>query len=61
MHILVTFQVQPFAPVPQGWQCPVCQHVMSPSVAVCMFCPPKAETFITKDSGTPEAHEPPDS
>jgi hypothetical protein len=28
----------------QGWQCPVCKHVFSPSTPVCFYCPPKTET-----------------
>ena len=25
--------------ISQGWQCPVCKHVYSPSVSVCLYCP----------------------
>lgn len=25
---------------PQGWQCPCCRRVYSPTTAMCMFCQP---------------------
>ena len=28
----------------QGWQCPICKHVFSPSVSVCLYCPAKIIT-----------------
>jgi uncharacterized OB-fold protein len=31
----------------QGWQCPVCLHVYAPSVAICAYCPIKAEVNTT--------------
>ncbi len=34
---------------PQGWECPKCQHIYSPSVAVCFNCPIKV---ITKTTST---------
>lgn len=27
-----------FQCVPQGWQCPICKRVYSPSTPMCMFC-----------------------
>ena len=27
-----------FQCIPQGWQCPVCKRVYSPSTPMCMFC-----------------------
>ena len=27
-----------FTFTPQGWQCPVCKRVYSPSTSMCMFC-----------------------
>lgn len=38
--------------VQQGWQCPVCYAVMSPSTAMCLKCPQKNET-INGTSATP--------
>jgi hypothetical protein len=37
---------------PQGWQCPVCSHVMSPSMTVCPYCPstPPPVTMTTTGS-----------
>ena len=35
---------------PQGWQCPVCKRVYSPTTAMCMFCgneESKATTYST--------------
>lgn len=45
-----TWPPQTFAP--QGWQCPVCKHVYSPSMVVCSYCPPRIEnaTSTTTDA-----------
>ncbi len=29
--------------VQQGWQCPCCQKVYSPTTPMCFYCPPKVE------------------
>ena len=36
--------------VPQGWQCPICKRVYSPSTSFCLFC--GAETTVTTTSST---------
>lgn len=36
--------------VPQGWQCPVCKRVYSPTTSMCCYCGPNTQTAIT--SGT---------
>lgn len=35
---------------PQGWQCPICKRVYSPSTSFCLFC--GAESTITTSTGT---------
>lgn len=37
--------------IQQGWQCPVCQHVYSPTTPMCYHCPPKATAQTS--TGTP--------
>lgn len=37
---------------PQGWVCPKCGHVMSPTTPVCPFCPVKMETQTTCTSAS---------
>jgi uncharacterized OB-fold protein len=32
--------------VSQGWQCPVCKSVYSPTTPMCFTCPPKTETVV---------------
>lgn len=44
------------APVPQGWQCPVCQRVFSPTTAMCLNCPPRAESTATVTFTTGPRH-----
>jgi len=39
--------------VQQGWQCPVCQRVYSPSTMMCLMCPPKTEVATTSTTYTP--------
>lgn len=39
-----------YAITPQGWQCPACQRVYSPSMVMCSYCP--AEPVTTTGSGT---------
>lgn len=24
--------------IPQGWQCPCCERIYSPSISICFFC-----------------------
>ena len=36
------------APIQQGWECPKCERVYAPSVAMCLYCGPyKAVTTNT--------------
>lgn len=42
--------------VPQGWQCPVCKRVYSPSVSMCMYCGNKETTGAT-DNITPVKYQ----
>ena len=32
---------------PQGWQCPICGRVYSPSTPMCYYCSRKTETTTT--------------
>lgn len=34
----------------QGWQCPVCERVYSPSMVMCSHCPPRIESTTTTDT-----------
>jgi hypothetical protein len=36
-----------FSGVPQGWQCPVCKRVYSPSTPCCYFCGNETTTVST--------------
>ncbi len=42
--------------VQQGWQCPVCKRIYSPSVDMCKYCGNK-ECIASEDS-TPSARNP---
>jgi hypothetical protein len=44
--------VMSFTTTEQGWQCPVCKHVMSPVMTVCPYCPP-VEFATTAHAGEP--------
>lgn len=33
-----------FVMVAQGWQCPCCQRVYSPTTPMCFHCPPKVSS-----------------
>ena len=44
------FWTAPAAATQQGWECPKCQHVYSPAVAVCMYCPGKDEVITNAPS-----------
>ena len=35
--------------VQQGWQCPMCQHVYSPTTPMCYYCPPKTTVQTTTE------------
>ena len=42
------------APIPQGWQCPVCKRVYSPSYPWCNFCgneKTETVTYYKTDAG----------
>lgn len=42
--------------VPQGWQCPVCKRVYSPTVPMCYYCGNKksqCEYYHENDYGKP--------
>lgn len=36
--------------VPQGWQCPICKRVYSPTTQMCMYCGEEQKTTITTSS-----------
>jgi hypothetical protein len=36
---------------PQGWECPKCKRVYSPTTMMCLYCPPKT-TSTTADLTT---------
>lgn len=41
--------------VPQGWQCPICKRVYSPTTMMCMYCGEEGATKIyttTSATGT---------
>ena len=38
--------------VPQGWQCPICNNVMSPNTTVCMFCPTEGASITIGGTAT---------
>lgn len=37
--------------IPQGWECPKCRHVYSPTTSMCIYCP-QSITSGTTSSGT---------
>jgi uncharacterized OB-fold protein len=37
------------SPAPQGWECPKCKRIYSPSTMMCLYCP---TTTITHTSTT---------
>jgi hypothetical protein len=37
--------------IQQGWQCPGCQKIYSPTTPMCYYCPPK----VTTSTGTGKA------
>ena len=39
--------------IQQGWQCPMCRRVYSPTTPMCFNCPPK--TIVTSNTGTTSA------
>lgn len=47
----MTFNYTPL--VQQGWQCPICKRVYSPSTALCFYCPAEYKLGATSDSGFP--------
>jgi hypothetical protein len=57
-----TFQVQPLAPVPRGWECPKCHAVCAPWMFSCLTCaatpapPAPAETCCVCGSGEVTYH-----
>jgi len=36
--------------IPQGWECPKCKRIYSPTTSMCSFCPQKLVT--TTSTGT---------
>lgn len=32
---------------PQGWQCPVCKHVYSPTIPMCWYCGGNQTTTVS--------------
>jgi len=46
-------------PAPQGWQCPVCGRVYSPTTMMCPFCGGNQQTYVSTDStGNPPPQHP---
>jgi hypothetical protein len=41
----------------QGWQCPLCQRVYSPTTPTCFTCPPKVVTTSTPPKREPLSDE----
>lgn len=39
---------------PQGWQCPICGRVYSPSTPMCYYCSRKTETITTTSTAIPQ-------
>jgi hypothetical protein len=37
--------------VAQGWQCPICLHVYSPTTSMCSYCPASAK--VSSDTSRP--------
>ena len=37
----------------QGWQCPICKRVYSPSTPCCLSCGGESVTFTSNSTGTP--------
>ena len=33
--------------IPQGWQCPICKRVYSPTTLMCMYCGREEQTIVT--------------
>jgi hypothetical protein len=42
----------PFTPAPQGWECPKCGRVYSPSMIMCSYCPQQPVTTTGTNTGT---------
>ena len=38
--------------IPQGWQCPVCRRVYSPTTTMCLYCGERETTVATDGTGT---------
>ena len=45
LHIKETFMYENI--VPQGWQCPICKRVYSPSMPMCNYCGELKFTYST--------------
>ena len=39
---------------PQGWQCPICGRVYSPSTPMCYYCSRKTEITTTTSTAIPQ-------
>ena len=42
---------------PQGWQCPVCKRVYSPTTPMCYYCGNNVVTTTTTNIETPKTEE----
>ena len=38
--------------IPQGWECPKCKRVYSPTTTMCAHCPQKLVTTTSTGTGT---------
>ena len=39
---------------PQGWQCPCCQRVFSPTIAMCLYCGPNKRVLTAPSTDMTE-------
>ena len=39
---------------PQGWQCPICGRVYSPTTPMCYYCSRKTEIMTTTSTAIPQ-------
>ena len=44
--------------VPQGWQCPVCKRVYSPTTTMCLYCGERETTVATYETGMKDLQQP---
>jgi len=44
--------------IPQGWQCPVCNKVYSPTTPMCLTCPQTTKAQKDTSGLTPSPYQP---